>query len=431
MPCECPACKRDDILNGTLITEICFDCHTLLSPTFKFQILGDKNLVCDVCISANYIRCTACSKFHKKNDSKEVKLSDGTVTRVCSRCFTQYYKECFNCHFHFDRHDVMGFQDQTYCKHCYQKCFQTCPHCSAVLPTGKMTRKIRTSYLVCDTCYSQYGPIGEYNSKPYSMVGGKQIIPLIGKPPHYFGIELETEVPSGIKEERGPKAQEVIDLLGEFAITKEDGSLRNGFEICTQPATREEHYRLWGKFFDNLPKNLVSYSSSGSRCGLHIHCSRKPLSLLTIAKVVVFVNRPSNQPNIEIVAGRKANTYSLYQAKKYGTVNKELSRNDRYEAVNLVNRDTIEFRIFKGTLSRPHLFKAIEFCDSVIQFCMTAQNSIIYCRDWKNYVDYVGLRSKDYPHLYAFLCAKFKKTETKLTKKYGFSTEIPNSDGQI
>ena len=129
--------------------------------------------------------------------------------------------------------------------------------------------------------------------------------------------------------------------------------------------------------------------------------------------------------------GLFTNTYSLYQAKKYGTVNKELSRNDRYEAVNLVNRDTIEFRIFKGTLSRPHLFKAIEFCDSVIQFCMTAQNSIIYCRDWKNYVDYVGLRSKDYPHLYAFLCAKFKKTETKLTKKYGFSTEITNSDGQI
>ena len=431
MPCECPACRRDNILNGTLLTEKCFDCQTILSPTYKFVILGDKNLVCNVCVSAHYIKCATCSKLHKKEEAKKVRTADGVQTIVCARCFAQYYKECCNCHNHFDRHEVQAYGEQIYCKPCYQKCFQSCAHCGGTHPAGKMTHKHRNGGWQCDGCFAQYGPIQEYSSKPYIMVNGRQTIPLHGRPPHYFGIELETEVPNGLKEERGPKAQEVVDLLDGFAIVKEDGSLRNGFEICTQPATLEEHTKRWAKFFDNQPKNLVSYKSKEDRCGLHIHCSRKPLSLLTIAKIVVFVNSPANQPNVEIIAGRKQNTYSILQAMKYGTVKVERNRNHRYEAVNLVNRDTIEFRIFKGTLSKPHLFKALEFCDSLIHFCLTAQNGIIYCRDWKNYMDYVGLRSRDYPHLYAFLCAKFKKTETKLTKKFGFSAELTAADGQI
>ena len=431
MPCECPACRRDNILNGTLTTEKCCDCQTLLTPAFKFIILGDKNLICEVCVSANYSKCNSCGKLHQKGDTKKVKLSDGTESCVCARCFTQYFKECFNCHNHFDRHDVMAYGSNTYCKPCFQKCFQTCTHCNSIQPMGKMTKKIRVSYLVCDTCYSQYGPILEYSHKPYVMVNGKQTMPLHGKPPHFLGVELETEVPSGIKEDRGPVADQVIQLLGDFAIAKEDGSLRNGFEICTQPASLEEHYKRWTPFFEHLPQNLVSFKSKEDRCGLHIHCSRKPLSLLTIAKIVVFVNNSANQPNIEIIAGRKGNNYAIYAPKRYGTVHEERTRNNRYEAVNLVNRDTIEFRIFKGTLSKPHLFKALEFCDAVIQFCMSYHNGIIHCREWKNFMDYVGLRSRDYQHLYAFLCAKFQKKETKLTKKFGFSINVNDNDGQL
>jgi hypothetical protein len=270
----------------------------------------------------------------------------------------------------------------------------------------------------CDKCFVFYGPIKIYEEKPK--------IEFQGKPPHYYGIELEVELQNQKREERGAKAQEVINLFDDFAIVKEDGSLTCGFEICTKPASKEEHIIRWNKFFDHLPDNLVSFNSERGNCGLHIHCSKKPLSLLSIAKMVVFINDEKNQPHIETIAGRRSGNYSCICKKAYGTVKRigYLNRGDRYEAINLVNHDTIEFRIFKGTLKRESFFKAIEFCDSLIQFCMMGNNGITYCKSWDNYVNYVSERNKDYPHLYAFICAKFLKQENKLTKKFGFSVDL-------
>jgi hypothetical protein len=427
MPCDCPACRRDNILNGTLTGE-CNCCHTKLDAHSSFQIMGDKSLVCDKCAKEHYITCVCCNKLYNKNESKEVnrisEKNDLNITNVCLRCFTVNYRECSCCHKFFNRQDFLTYKENIYCKICFDKSFKICPMCNNTFQKDKITHKIRGKYSVCDKCFNYYGPITTYEEKPK--------IEFQGKPPHYYGIELEVEVQNKSKEERGVKAQKVIDLFGDFAIVKEDGSLSCGFEICTQPASKEEHLVRWNKFFDNLPDNLVSFNSERGNCGLHIHCSKKPLSLLTIAKIVVFVNDENNQPHIETIAGRRSCNYSCICKKKYGTVKRigTLSRSDRYEAVNLVNHDTIEFRIFKGTLKRESFFKAIEFCDALIQFCMVGNYGITYCRNWDNFVNYVKLRNKDYPHLYAFICARFSGKETKFTeqemkliKKFGFDVE--------
>ena len=426
MPCDCPTCKRDMVLNGT-IKEKCACCQKELDALSKFQIMGDKSLVCDDCVATQYVMCPACQKLHKKAETKLATFRDTPNATICPRCFAQYYRECVECHTFFDRHDVMSHGDKISCRPCLDKSFQVCTHCSTIKPQGSMT-KYRPNIgrdgkpapqLVCDPCWNFYGPIGRYESKPNLVFQGR--------PPHYYGVELECEVESHKKEERGGKAQEVVDLLGDFAIVKEDGSLSVGFEICTQPASLDEHKIRWGKFFDNMPKNLISFNSRN--CGLHVHCSKKPLSLLTIAKMVVFVNSETNQQFIETIAGRGSNTYCVISKKKYAHVlqmPQMIGRRDyRYEAINLVNQDTIEFRLFKGTLKRESFFKALEFCDALIHFSSMGTNSISFCKDQQNFMNYVGLRAKDYPHLYAFMCAKFKKQETKLTKQYGFTVPGP------
>ena len=424
MPCDCVNCKKDNILNGTLKAD-CSICKKSINTLNPFQVMGDKSLVCDVCIKEYFVCCNTCRKLHKKENTKKVILSSGE-SPICERCFAQYFKECASCHGYFDRHDVMMALNFTYCKSCFQKNYQVCSRCSVISPTGTMTHITHGTRPICDNCYNIYGEIGDHTNKPKIVFHGKGDL--------FYGIELEVQLENGNKEQRGPKAKEVLDLMGSFVIVKEDGSLNSngkcGFEICSQPASKEEHYVRWGKFFDKLPTNLMSYKSGD--CGLHIHCSRKPLSLLTIAKAVVFVNETSNQPRIETIAGRKANQYTSYAKKKYGCVRrKDLTRNDRYEAINLTNRDTIEFRIFRGTLKRESFFKALEFCDSLLHFCMTGNNGIVYCRNIQNYFNYVALRSKDYPHLYAFICAKFSRKETKLTKQFGFTIDTINViDGQ-
>lgn len=425
MSCDCPNCKRDNILNGTLTAD-CAICSTRLDANVKFQIMPDKTLACEKCVTEHFVVCKNCSKLHRKGSFKAVYSLRSDLSKekyeVCEKCFTNNYRECGECHDHFNRHELLGHGERSYCRPCFNKSYQQCTHCQAVNPKGSITRKIRGDQVVCEECFSFYGPIEVYEKKPE--------LAFHGMPPHYYGIELECELKNARKNERGSKAQEVLDLFQkQFLVLKEDGSIKCGFEMCSQPASAMEHKRLWNPFFDKLPANIISFNTSN--CGLHIHCSKKPLSLLTIAKIVVFVNDDKNQPFVELIAGRKANTYATYQKKGHTealrTNNIGGRGSTRYEAVNLVNQDTIEFRIFKGTLKRESFYKAIEFCDALIKFCSTAVHGISYCRNKENFIDFVVKKQKEYPHLYAFICAKVFKQENKLTKAFGFTVEgTPN-----
>ena len=432
MPCNCPSCRRDNILNGTLV-EKCAFCQKDITAQVPFKVMGDATLVCETCHKEHYDTCNCCNKFYKKTEMREM-TREGETKRVCKRCFEQYYRECAECHQWVDRHDCLQSPNdgKTVCKPCFNKSYQICNRCQVIGPKGCFTHVLDggTKHL-CDNCYNQFGPITEYTSKPniifYGLgnVKGKELESAL-KRTHFYGVELEVELKNRDLSKRGAKADECLRLLGtDFAITKEDGSVKYGFEICTAPATVSEHRIRWQKFFEKLPEGLVSWNAYDGKCGLHVHCSKKPLSLLTIAKMVVFVNSPANQKFVETIAGRGSNQYFKIQQKDYNVVKpmieQRLTHDDRYEAINLVNRDTIEFRIFKGTLKRSSFFKALEFCDALTHFCLMGTNSISFCRDVSNFVDYVGLRSKDYPHLYAFICAKILTKETKQTKEFGFN----------
>lgn len=424
MPCECPNCRKDNILNGTLTTEKCPICSVVFEAKSLFQIMPDKTIVCNDCISKHFVKCGFCNKLHRADSLKSARRTNDqneiSEVKVCERCWNQNYRECQECHEVFDKHSVMQHNDKCLCKPCFNKSYQQCSHCSSIVPIGSITRTIRSNHYVCDKCFDFFGPIELYERKPK--------MEFHGIPPHFLGVELEVELENAQREQRGKKAQEVVDLFPEdFVILKEDGSITCGFEIVTQPSTVDEHIKMWNPFFDKLPTNLKSFNTQN--CGLHVHCSRKPLSLLTIAKIVVFANHPDNQKFIETIAGRSTCRYCAIKQKTYKGIRDGVltQRNERYEAVNLCNKDTIEFRIFKGTLKRESFFKAVEFCDSLVKFCLPANHSISYCRSQKNYIEYVNVNKKIYPHLHAFISAKIQKKETKETKKFGFSVESKDS----
>jgi hypothetical protein len=237
-----------------------------------------------------------------------------------------------------------------------------------------------------------------------------------GKAPH-FGIELEVEVEPQDSAALAQAAKEVVHIVrdDEFAIVKRDGSLRCGFEITTRPASRDYHKHRWNRFFDKKPSAIVIQPS----CGLHVHVARRGMTDLTIAKIVCFVNAYHNRAFIQTMAGRSANSYCQIKNKKLTTACEWAG--DRYEAVNLANPHTIEFRMFKGTLNRSVFFKALEFCDAVRAFCSPASRSLRESMMRSEFTQFVHSGSKMWPHLDAFIQAKWYGRASKLTEMYGFT----------
>lgn len=234
----------------------------------------------------------------------------------------------------------------------------------------------------------------------------------------HYGVELETVLKEGDLQKA---TQETLKKLNKglpdegFAYLKEDGSLGGGvgsFEIVTHPATLDVHKERWGDFLHpNSPKGLLSHDTDC--CGLHIHVERKDLSDLTVGKILSFVNAASNADFITAVAGRPSNRYSsLNPDKKPQDATKK--NRSRYEAVNLQNDHTIEFRIFKGTLKPEAFFRNLEFVDAVVEFAKPSTSSLRSMIGTEPFFNFVASNHKKYPNLLKF-CEKF--TNKELVKK--------------
>jgi hypothetical protein len=274
----------------------------------------------------------------------------------------------------------------------------------------------------------------------------------------YMGVELEVEATHG--EINRVVAERLIALMGDFAVIKHDGSLVNGFEIVSAPATFEEHYRGWAKVFrpdDGKGRlNLASWNSP--RCGMHVHMSREAIPPLHLARMMSFVYSSSTRRLIEVVAGRnlhsgwgeryteinsrrkitdvvgtQTNNVIVDRGTKYVRVESgfmELQTaidrgqyvpgphkivkkyydgaDNRYTALNDTNTATVELRIFRGTLYEPSFYKNIEFCHAMWSFTKPGATSLKDLENPVKFCEYVEKNSSDYRNLYRFLQRKEK-----------------------
>jgi hypothetical protein len=195
----------------------------------------------------------------------------------------------------------------------------------------------------------------------------------------FLGVELEVERRAGAEESRGVIAKRIADWVNNQAadITAErhpdallhfetDGSLSDGFEMVTAPLGLDDHARLWKVALSpTMTRGLRSHDTT--TCGLHVHVSREGLSDLQVSKVVCFVNDPDNRELIVGVARRYGTHYCGVSRKRLATAHE--NDGNRYQAVNLCNSRTIEFRIFRGSLKYSAVMAAIEFTNAVVDFC--------------------------------------------------------------
>ena len=230
--------------------------------------------------------------------------------------------------------------------------------------------------------------IGRYhNSKPLQRV----IVDEWSRLKHrWFGVELEVELKdrSMMLED---KARQLHDLInggehGKKVFFESDGSLTHGFEIITQPMSLPAHHELWQFLRDReAVRNLLSHNTR--TCGLHVHVNKDSLSQIQIAKIVTFINDPRNESMIRAIARRYAEGYCKIKEKKLESAHQST---DRYEAVNLTGRNTIEFRIFKGSLKYESVVAAVEFCHALCDFAALPSTNDVASLTGDNFIDYIN-----------------------------------------
>jgi len=231
-----------------------------------------------------------------------------------------------------------------------------------------------------------------------------------GKKPAYkraMGVELELD------ELTPPDIAVLKEQLGSHAIFKRDGSVSRGVEICTAPATLDIHKEIFKPFFEEKKTTL----KANANCGLHVHVDKKGLSSVQIAKIVKFMYEPKLNQFIETIAGRAANTYCQTGTRTWEDVLQYPDNSDKYQRVNLVPTNTIEFRLFASTLDYKQFSRCLEFVQAVIDYTTSGEApcSIPDMLKQANFENYLLSKRQFYPELFKFLNYPTKK-ETAINR---------------
>lgn len=215
-----------------------------------------------------------------------------------------------------------------------------------------------------------------------------------------FGVELECEP----RRDGAPKmdayalSDRIDEIAGDRVYCKSDCSLSNGLEIVTHPGTLAHHmYVMHWRQIQRTCEKAGFRSHDTDNSGLHVHVGREQLGSTdaerdeTIRKVQVlfvmyaaeltrFSRRTRSRLNQwapfrsfgvspESIRATDGDTLASWAGSSVPT--RAYDHDDRYAAVNVLNRATVEIRIFRGTLKRDTLIAAIQLVSNIFEYAMT------------------------------------------------------------
>ena len=349
--------------------------------------------------------CSICGAL--LNDDNE-HIFDGE--RLCDRCYEANVTFCDNCQRAIWRDNAEGDGSITLCERCYDNHYSTCEDCGRLIHNDEAYYDDDNDYPYCRDCYGRLtnNSIRSYSYKPDPLFYGEGAF--------YFGVELEIDK-GGEDNENAREILNVANRSENRVYCKHDGSLCDGFEIVSHPMTLSYHKNdmNWGEVFDAaLDMDYKSHNTES--CGLHVHVNRDAFGETVddrdaaIGRVVYFVEKFWNE--LIKFSRRKEENLNRWAA-RYATISattKETYKKakgkcvGRYVAVNLLNYDTIEFRIFRGTLKYKTFIASLEL---VAHVCKLA--SVMFDEDFEkmSWLDFVMTIDKsEMPELIEYLKSK-------------------------
>jgi formylmethanofuran dehydrogenase subunit E len=349
---------------------VCDRCDDLVPRRYATLIHGIDEVWCEYCTDNYAAPCDHCGGYFRRYD-----LNNDYGDHYCDSCFSEYYFRCDGCGHIYSRYDINGHNGLDFCNDCYRD----------------ITRE---------------EVIHDYSFKP-----DPQFFGYYGSFGKYFGIELEIDRGG----ENPDNAEKLISIMPEELIyCKHDGSLNRGFEIVTHPMSYDYLLRHKEDFTQMLEEALLMgyRSHDAETCGLHIHVSRDyfggeagELKALYFFekfwnKIIKFSRRTQEQADRWAARycqhhDELKDTDGLYQKAKYS---------GRYHAINLENRNTLEFRIFRGTLNSTTFFATVQFIEYLTNYLQEITLERLQVLTWTEFVE--SIPAIIYPELVTYLDAR-------------------------
>jgi hypothetical protein len=252
-------------------------------------------------------------------------------------------------------------------------------------------------------CHTYYGAINDYNYKPNKFEFLNVGIEDMEQPRLYMGVELEFDNCSGDGDEEdegwsykvtqvASMVTSVLTNLQPHAYLMHDGSLDNGFEIGTMPATLKAHM---SKDFFNYGKAFALASEIGAdfshldEVGMHVHINRAFFGSEYIEQMyrgaLLTYLIEKHWSNIYTISNREGNNWceikSLVERIDYNVDDNNINSiksvtddfsyeygEDKYVIVNLKHEKTFELRFFAATNNEKLYFARLQLISNMAHF---------------------------------------------------------------
>ena len=339
----------------------------------------------------NTLTCSNCSQPFPHDQ-----LTNFSEHLLCHNCLTSETTVCSRCGDRIWLDENAGDAATPLCQTCYDRFYTECESCGRIISFDDAyydEEDATQENPLCWGCYNrhqQYRQIHEYSFKPEPI--------FYGKGNRYFGVELEIDE-GGKNGENACQIMRKANQGKELAYCKHDGSLSNGFEIVTHPMTLEYHYNSmpWRELLHEAV-SLGYYSHKTTTCGLHIHVNKATFGPTperqepSIARVLYIVEKFWD----ELLKFSRRTPKQLEQwANRYGYKDQPSEILDhakkgyghgRYSCVNLSNYETIEFRIFRGTLKYNTLIATLQLVNRICDVAKNLSDENLTSLAWTTFV---------------------------------------------
>jgi hypothetical protein len=382
----------------------CIACDTELNGDDDGTTTSSGDPVCDSCV----VMCIRCEDVITCDDE----FNDVEGELWCQNCTRNDAHWCDLCDNYFTGY-TFGADDTSdcMCERCYENNTTYCEECDATYING-------CEYNHDDDADSRI--IHDYSYRPdpaFQSSEGEQTR-------LYFGIEVETEARGTDYGTRRVAAEFASRLEVErLAYLKSDGSLECGFELVTHPMSHSYFMNDAITLWDTINKLKSDYNMMAwgtKTCGLHVHISRAGFNGGSHQHRFLQLVY-NNKDFYEVLAGRASSHWAKFDDVFDPETGRKSFKNkfdrhgsDRYSAVNTNNRNTLEMRIFRGSLNPRFIKSAIDLAHASVEFTRVmsvreVRDDGLSCLKFRQYIE-----SK--PDLYPSLIERIKIHSEVLTR---------------
>nr|WP_314639814.1 hypothetical protein [uncultured Olsenella sp.] len=245
--------------------------------------------------------------------------------------------------------------------------YQQCDSCGEWVAVDDTTYDEHSDRTLCPTCWDAR-PKGNIKRYQHTYANTYHVAPGEVRRPDtmYLGVELETVI-DGDDDAAEDFAGRLSGALGygdDVLECKHDGSLDDGgCEVVTQPMTPRAHLErpLWADI-TRAALDANGASHSAGCCGLHIHISRAYFGDASWSCACIIARLLTSQHRAWVKFSRRRDFYYCrfpnLADTSFDTVEEYM--HDKYSCISCHCRETIEIRLWRGTLKLQTLRATIE-----------------------------------------------------------------------